>query len=135
MIVILDTNILLSATFSIRSTSAKALRAAFQNHTVLASFESYSELKEVIYRKKFDSLISVEERELFLSNFLRDVRLMHPDEKIEACRDPKDNMILELAVSGNADFIVTGDKDLLVMNPFRDIRIVTPVEFLEIVGN
>ena len=42
-------------------------------------------------------------------------------------------MILELAVAGNADFIITGDQDLLVLNPFRDIKIVNPVDFLEII--
>jgi uncharacterized protein len=39
--------------------------------------------------------------------------------------------LLELAVSGNADFLVTGDKDLLVLNPFRGVEIVTPREFLD----
>ena len=47
------------------------------------------------------------------------------------CRDPKDNKFLELAVAGNADCIVTGDKDLLVLNSFRNIQIITPKEFLE----
>ena len=50
-------------------------------------------------------------------------------EAIRACRDPKDNRILELAVDGNADFIVTGDADLLVLNSFRGVRILTPATF------
>ncbi|WP_079680589.1 putative toxin-antitoxin system toxin component, PIN family [Planktothrix sp. PCC 11201] len=49
---------------------------------------------------------------------------------IEECRDPKDNKYLELAVSGNADYIITGDKDLLVLNPFRAISIITVDQFL-----
>ncbi len=67
----------------------------------------------------------------FLNNFLEDVHLINPKEKIFVCRDPKDNMILELAVAGNADFIVTGDQDLLTLNPFRKIKIVNPVNFLK----
>jgi len=47
-----------------------------------------------------------------------------------ACRDPKDNKFLELAVAGEATHIVTGDSDLLVLNPFRDIAVLTPSEFL-----
>ncbi|MBC8439517.1 MAG: putative toxin-antitoxin system toxin component, PIN family [Deltaproteobacteria bacterium] len=129
----LDTNILLSASFSKFSTSARVLEIVFQKHTVLASFETYSEIKEVIYRKKFDLYLTHEERKLFLNKFLDDVHLINPEEKISACRDPKDNMILELAVAGNADFIITGDQDLLVLNPFRDIKIVNPVDFLEII--
>jgi putative PIN family toxin of toxin-antitoxin system len=50
-------------------------------------------------------------------------------ERFAACRDPKDDKFLELAVSGQADIIVTGDADLLVLNPFRDIPIVTPATF------
>ena len=45
-------------------------------------------------------------------------------EKIQACRDVKDDKFLELAVNGNADVIVTGDADLLVLNPFREIEII-----------
>ena len=48
------------------------------------------------------------------------------------CRDPKDDRILELALNGDAGVIVTGDMDLLVLNPFRGVRIVTPTEFLEL---
>jgi predicted nucleic acid-binding protein len=51
-------------------------------------------------------------------------------ETIRVCRDPKDNMLLELAVSGKADVIVTGDTDLLVLNPFKNIAILQPVAFL-----
>jgi predicted nucleic acid-binding protein len=50
---------------------------------------------------------------------------------IDACRDPKDNKFLELAVEAGAACIITGDKDLLVLNPFRNIPIFTPAEFLE----
>ena len=49
---------------------------------------------------------------------------------VQACRDPEDDKILELALNGRADYIVTGDDDLLVMNPFRGIAILTPAQFL-----
>jgi uncharacterized protein len=51
-------------------------------------------------------------------------------ETIDLCRDPKDNKFLELAVSGNADFIITGDEDLLVLNTFRNIEIISVNDFL-----
>jgi uncharacterized protein len=50
---------------------------------------------------------------------------------IAACRDPKDDMFLELAVSGNATHMITGDFDLLALDPYENIRIVTPHDFLE----
>ena len=48
------------------------------------------------------------------------------------CRDPKDDRILELAVNGNASFLVTGDDDLLTLNPFRGIQILVPSKLLEL---
>jgi len=56
--------------------------------------------------------------------------LIEPAEAVSACRDPKDNMVLEAALSGEAKFLVTGDEDLLVLNPFREIEIVAPSVFL-----
>lgn len=52
-------------------------------------------------------------------------------ERIAACRDPRDDQFLEVAVNGRADWIVTGDSDLLSLDPFRDIRTVTPAQMLE----
>ena len=58
--------------------------------------------------------------------------LVDATERVNVCRDPKDDRILELAINGDAAAIVTGDSDLLVLNPFRGVRIVTPAEFLEL---
>ena len=52
-------------------------------------------------------------------------------ETIVACRDAKDDKFLELAVNGNAKLIVSGDEDLLILNPFQEIAIVTVRQFLE----
>ncbi len=52
-------------------------------------------------------------------------------EPIVACRDPTDDKFLELAVNGQADFIVSGDADLLVLNPFRGIPILSPATFVQ----
>jgi predicted nucleic acid-binding protein len=57
--------------------------------------------------------------------------LVEITERIVACRDPKDDKFLELAVNGRADAIVTGDDDLLVLNPFRGIPIITPAAFVQ----
>lgn len=64
-------------------------------------------------------------------SFLKVAEMVEIRETIVVCRDPKDDKLLELAVSGNADFLVTGDKDLLVLNPFRGVEIITPREFLD----
>ena len=51
-------------------------------------------------------------------------------DRVTACRDPKDDKFLELAISGHADLIVSGDADLLALNPFQGIPIVTPAIFV-----
>ena len=55
----------------------------------------------------------------FMVGFLKVAEMIEVSETYTVCRDPKDDKLLELAVSGKADFLVTGDKDLLVLNPFR----------------
>jgi uncharacterized protein len=50
---------------------------------------------------------------------------------VRASRDPKDDMFLELAVNGRADYIVSGDQDLLVLSPFQQIPIMNPAGYLE----
>lgn len=62
-----------------------------------------------------------------------DAEIQDSDESqaITACRDPKDDKFLSLAVAGQADVIVTGDEDMLTLNPFRGVAILTPQEFIE----
>jgi predicted nucleic acid-binding protein len=49
---------------------------------------------------------------------------------VKECRDPKDDKFLELAISGGASYIVSGDADLLTLHPFRGIAVITPQDFL-----
>jgi len=60
--------------------------------------------------------------------------LVRPKEKVEICRDSKDNMLLEAAVAGGADYLVAGDDDLLVLKTFEGAKIVTPAKFLTLLG-
>lgn len=81
-------------------------------------------------RAKFDHYLSREDRDRFLEALIRESELVDILETVKACRDPDDDRILELAVNGYADFVITGDADLLAMDPFRGTRIVTPADFL-----
>ena len=89
----------------------------------------FAELTEVLSRQKFDRYVNREEREQFLVLLLQRATLVEVTDAVVACRDPKDDKFLELAVNGAAICIVTGDEDLLVLNPFRGIAIVKPAEF------
>jgi len=81
---------------------------------------------------KFDQYISHEDRKQFLSSFILHATPVEPDQTITECRDSKDNKFLELAVCGKADFIISGDEDLLILNPFRNIHILTPSMFIDL---
>ena len=126
--VVFDSNVIVSAVLSSGSVPDRVFLEVLNNGTILMSRPLARELGTVLGREKFDRYISREQRDGFLASLIRESELIEVTESIRVCRDPKDNLILELAVDGNADFIVTGDADLLVLNPFRGIRILAPSE-------
>ena len=69
-------------------------------------------------------------RQRLLQRFAASAFFVEVKMKVDDCRDPKDNFLLALALDGRADYLVTGDADLLVLDPWRGVRIVTPVDFL-----
>ena len=131
---VFDTNVIVSALLFENGNPSKAFRYALKYGEVLLSSELLEELSEVLGREKFDRFITREERDEFLETFVERALLIEIVETVQECRDPKDDKILELALNGQADAIVSGDKDLLVLNPFRDVRIVTAEEFLRTVN-
>lgn len=128
---VFDTNVLVSALLFDRSKPARAFFAALRAGEVLVSADVISELNDVLDREKFRRYVTEEERGRFLRSFLRETRLVEIQKTVRACRDPKDDKFLELAVNGDADCIVSGDDDLLMLDPFRGKRVLTPDGFLE----
>ncbi len=131
MRVVFDTNTLISALLFEQSTPHQALVYASRQGEILLSASLANELNDTLQRKKFERYVTPEQREEFLIALVQSATLVEVTETISICRDPKDNHILELAVSGNADVVVTGDADLLVLHPFRGIAILNPQGFLK----
>ena len=132
--IVIDTNIIISAAISPNSTSATALRIAVENYTICVSQETFSELIEVIQRTKFDKYFNStkQTREEFLSLFHELCIFFEPVEKTTDCSDPKDNKFLDVALAANAGILISGDKkDVLSMNPYRGIHIMTAREFIQ----
>jgi len=126
---VIDTNVLISGILLPTSTPARAFDKAVAQGQVLVTTGTLAELVEKIASSKFDRYLSQRRRELFLRRFTaaaQVVSILHP---IRACRDPKDDKFLE-AVNGRADAIITGDKDLLELHPFRGVAILRPAEYL-----
>jgi putative PIN family toxin of toxin-antitoxin system len=132
-VVVLDTNVVLSALLFANGRLAP-LRAAWQGGRceVLVSKPTASELMRVLGYPKFK--LSADEREELLADCLphwRSVRIPANLPKLPQCRNANDQMFIELAAAGKADFLVSGDKDLLVLSPQFSGRIVTADAFIE----
>jgi len=127
---VFDTNVLVSAALFPESQPGRALRSALRRGVLLASAETLTELAEVLGRRKLDRYLTWDERETFVQAFADRAEIIQPDIEFAVCRDPDDDKLLELAVTGHASAIVTGDADLLVLSPFRGIPISTPEDFM-----
>lgn len=127
---VLDTNVIVNALLLPAGVPRRAFDKALDTGAVLVSVPLLTELNEVLSRKKFDKYILAEERMRFLAALVREAQLIEATEKIAECRDPKDDKVLELAVASRAACVVSGDDDLLALNPFRDIPILQPADFL-----
>ncbi len=127
---VVDTNVFISALLIKKSIPFQVVIIAVKLGKILYSDATYAELQQVLFRRKFDKYLTLEERNIFLFKLANDSPSIEIQEEIQACRDVKDDKFLELAVNGNADVIVTGDTDLLVLNPFRKIEIITPEMFV-----
>jgi putative PIN family toxin of toxin-antitoxin system len=99
---------------------------------VLLSFAALAELYEVLSRKQLRRYIDDGDIRNFLAALTAETEWVDVDTRIAVCRDPKDDKFLELAVSGRATHVISGDADLLVLNPFRGIAILSPRSFLEL---
>ncbi len=128
---VFDTNTIISAALFRQSLPRQALDTALSSGQLLVSEATTFELMDVFLREKFDRYISREKREVFVTTLLRQSYMIEIVEPIIACRDPRDNKFLEVAVNGLASAIVTGDDDLLVLHPYRAIHIVKPRTFVE----
>jgi putative PIN family toxin of toxin-antitoxin system len=129
---VLDTNVLISALLFKTSVPFQAIELVEKQGIILYSEATLNELEQVLNRKKFNKYLSLEDRQVFLLKFISSSQLVSITENITVCRDEKDNKFLELAVSGNANVIVTGDLDLLILNPFQAVEILTPDMFIDI---
>ncbi len=128
--VVFDTNTLISAFLLRQSIPRQALDAATAAGRLLLSIPTATELTEVLRQPKFDRYLTGDRRLALLAIVIRTADLVDVDVTITDCRDPRDNKFLELAVSGRATHLVTGDQDLLILHPYQGITILTPRLFL-----
>lgn len=133
--VILDTNLWIS--FLIRPTNFPILLEAIATESIqiIYSQELLDELIEVSSRPKLQKLIAPDVLNEVVSFLLAKGKLkLLPKKRPQICRDPKDNYLLALAITSRADYLVSGDKDLLILKRVRKTSILSYTEFQNIVN-
>lgn len=126
MKVVLDTNVIVAA-FAARGLCAEILEVCLENHSIVISEHIVSEVKKNLVKKiRLPKKIARS-----IADYLRDVPEIVKPEPIDipACRDKNDVAIIGTALQGNAEIIITGDDDLLILKTYQKVKIMTPRGF------
>ena len=129
--IVLDTSVVVSGLILPASVPGRVIDHAVRSGHLIATGETMAELIARLMSPKFDRWLPLEDRQATLDRLIPLVEIVEVVRVVRACRDPKDDKFLEAAVNGTADVLVTGDKDLLVLNPFAGVAIVPPAQYLE----
>lgn len=127
--IIIDTNLWISFLISKRT---KGLDECFndQSLTIIFSQDLLDEFIEVVRRPKLKKYFSIADLESLLLQINLHAEFVHATSELSLCRDPKDNFLLSLAMDSNANFLLTGDKDLLELKKIGKTQILTLTQFL-----
>ncbi|MCB1742055.1 MAG: putative toxin-antitoxin system toxin component, PIN family [Gammaproteobacteria bacterium] len=132
--VVLDTNVLISAALIATGKPWAVLKHVVETGVLLFCDETFEELATRLMREKFDRYVSESTRHTFLVELAAVAEWTAITGAVHVCRDPDDDKLLETAIAGRADLLVTGDSDLLELHPFRGLSIVTPAAFMDAIG-
>jgi putative PIN family toxin of toxin-antitoxin system len=134
MKVILDSNIFVSSFFWKGNPRKVFDRVTNGLDELFTTAEILQEIVRVLSRKKFDlNKKEIEDYTKIIESY--SIKIIPKNEVEKICRDKDDDKILQCGLEGNVDFIITGDDDLLVLEKYKDIRIVKPREYLDILEN
>jgi putative PIN family toxin of toxin-antitoxin system len=132
--VVLDASVVVSASLKQDLTPARALFLAFAYDAICVSTAIVDEIDEALARPRIAQRMVQEHRVRIRRVVFMDARTFCPRVSVQDCRDPKDDKYLELALEAGAWAIVSGDRDLLELDPWRGVRIVTPAEYVQLVS-
>ena len=131
---VIDTNILISAALSAQGAPAQLVLCALARHRLVFSQTTFEELRTRIYRPKFDRYMSLDDRERLLRDFNASAIWVDAGEPGQYCRDRDDDHFIEAALKAQADYLVSGDKDLLEAPPVQGLHVVSVHQALEALG-
>lgn len=134
--VIIDTNIFISALIGKTKSNPRVIIDAFKKgeFTLIISPTLLRELEEVVKEPGVSKVVNPSDAFNLITLIEIKAKIVTPTQKIKLCRDPKDNIVLETAFACHPKpaYILSGDKDLLVLKKFLNIPIITPVKFLKL---
>ncbi len=131
--IVFDASTVVSAVLKADNVPERALLRAEEVDVLALSAAVDDEFSEVLNRPKSARVIPLARRDSFLK-ILRDAAIwFDPAVRVTDCRDPKDDKYLELALAAGAETIVSSDDDLLVLDPWRGVRILSPAAYLALV--
>jgi putative PIN family toxin of toxin-antitoxin system len=133
-VIVFDASAVVSAALREDSVPERALLRADETDIFALSAEVDAEIAEVLSRPRFAATVSAARRTHILDVLRGQAVWFRPSEQVADCRDVKDNKYLELALAAGADVIVSGDADLLVLHPWRGVRILRPAAYLAEAG-
>lgn len=131
MRVVIDTNVLVSAALLRDSVPRKALTNVMRFCTPICSAELLAEYRSAMMRPALDRYTTKDKRIALLAALENGSDIVRITGEVCRCRDPRDDLVLETAIVGKADVLVTGDGDLLSLKPISGLAIVTPREYVE----
>jgi hypothetical protein len=134
LLIVFDASSVVGAALRADSIPRRALLIARDQHVIALSGPVFGEIQEVIGRPKFARVLTEDRQAEILQLLTAAAIWVENVRSVQDCRDAKDNKYLELAEAAGADVIVSSDEDLLVLNPWRCIRILRPKEFLTEAG-
>jgi putative PIN family toxin of toxin-antitoxin system len=135
---VVDTNILIRALIKPRGTVGPVLaHLAESQYTIVYSEPMLDELIAKLALPRIREKYGIDQETIETTIALLAIRgeLVHPTQPVKVCRDPKDDMLIEAALAGGAEFLVTGDEDLLVLKKYGTVQVITPRTFLAVVEN
>jgi putative PIN family toxin of toxin-antitoxin system len=129
MRVILDSNIIIAA-FATRGLCHAVFELCLDRHEIILSSFLLNEIESNLARKlKLPNEIRSEIKDFLIEST---IHIEAPELSSQICRDPSDDMVLSLTRESNAEYVVTGDEDLLSLKQFKSTKIISPREFWEI---
>jgi len=131
---VIDTNILISAALSPQGAPAKLVQVALAHHRLVFSQATLDELRTRLYRPKFDRYISLETRESLLHDFNASAHWVDIGEPAVYCRDRDDDKFIETALKAQANYLISGDNDLLEVAALPDLQIISVQQALVVLG-